>query len=185
MKCKALTLYNRFQSAGPPSATLTSGERSQGPSTVQQHPEDATSLLASDFALQRLIAESHLLSASSTTTGSSSNRHATTAMRLAALGAAPAKPQRMPMAQRQGIERKNRELEQGRRAEAKESGTVLERKGGKERERKGRRSREREREVGGPSVGRWKGGTLVLGKKDVQAIRGSGATRGKTGKRRR
>lgn len=93
-------------------------------------------------------------------------------MRLAALGAVPTPPQRMPMAQRKGIEKKKNERENERRREAREGGILVERKGGKPRERRKRKGKGDE-DVGGPSVGKWRGGTLILGGKELRDIQGS------------
>ena len=168
------------QTSKPPSATSPLANPTT-PRPATAHPEDASSLLASDLALQRLLSESHLLS-SATSTTKRSTRHVTTALRLAALGATPAAPARMPMAHRQGIEAKRATRESARRAEARETGAVLARKRGQPRERRPRGKREAE--VGGPAVGRWRGGTLVLGRKDVREIRGSEA-RPPAGRRKR
>ena len=75
------------------------------------------------------------------------------------------------MAIRKGMEAKKAEREEVRRREAREGGVVLERRGGRE-QRRGVRRGKGEGEVGGPGVGRWKGGMLVLGKGDVEAIEG-------------
>jgi hypothetical protein len=71
------------------------------------------------------------------------------------------------MSHRKGLVKKAQYKEEKRRKEAKEAGIVLERRKGvrKERER-------RERGVGGPTVGRFKGGMLMLSKKDVASIEG-------------
>ena len=42
----------------------------------------------------------------------------------------------------------------------------------KEKRRKSDGNERRDRGVGGPSVGKWKGGMLVLGKRDVATIEG-------------
>jgi hypothetical protein len=86
----------------------------------------------------------------------------------------------MPMAMRKGIEAKKVEREKERRREAREGGIVLERAGGGsvggrgkgKRSRRGGGRKEREREIGAPGVGVMKGGTLVLGKGDVEKIEG-------------
>lgn len=74
----------------------------------------------------------------------------------------------MPLAHRKGIIAKAAEKEDRRRKDAKENGIVLERAVGKGREPAGRR----ERSVGGPSVGKFRGGTLNLSKRDVASIEG-------------
>jgi hypothetical protein len=65
-----------------------------------------------------------------------------------------------------GIEQKKQQLETGRRKEAKESGIILERVAAK------KKASRRDRGLGGPSVGRFKGGLLKLGRKDVQDLQG-------------
>lgn len=72
------------------------------------------------------------------------------------------------MAHRKGILAKAAVKEEVRRREAKENGVILERaikvkKGGDQR---------RERGVGGPGVGKFRGGTLKLSKRDVADIEG-------------
>lgn len=73
----------------------------------------------------------------------------------------------MPLSFRKGIAEKAQRREEARRKEAKEAGIVLERKQAvkKHRER-------RERAVGGPAVGKFRGGMLVLSRKDVASIEG-------------
>ena len=75
----------------------------------------------------------------------------------------------MPIAQRKGIIAKATERENARRREALENGIVLE-KAGQGRKKIG--VKKRERGVGGPSVGKFRGGTLSLSKKDVAQIQG-------------
>jgi len=84
------------------------------------------------------------------------------------------------------MEDKRREREGERRREARENGVVLEREGkrGREERGKGKGKRERGVGVGDPSVGRWKGGMLVLGRRDVDAIEGRGERRGGRGGKR-
>jgi len=82
------------------------------------------------------------------------------------------------------MEEKKREREEGRRREARENGVVLEREGGKKRGKE-RGWGKRERGVGDPAVGRWKGGMLVLGRRDVESIQGrEGTGRGGRGGKR-
>jgi hypothetical protein len=67
---------------------------------------------------------------------------------------------------RKGMEAAKLKREQKRRKEAKETDTVLEKPMKKIKERK-----TRDRGLG-PSVGRFKGGALVLSKRDVREIQG-------------
>lgn len=83
----------------------------------------------------------------------------------------------MPMSHRKGISAKAQQREQKRRSEAKEAGIVLEKETGKK--KKGAREADKDRGVGGPSVGKFRGGMLTLSKKDVRDITGSGGGRGK------
>jgi hypothetical protein len=80
----------------------------------------------------------------------------------------------MPMSQRKGIAAKKRTREDRRRAEAKENGIILEKEA-----RVKKAAGKRDRSVGGPSIGRFKGGTLTLSKQDVRSITGGGGGGGK------
>ena len=79
----------------------------------------------------------------------------------------------MPMSHRKGIVAKAQRKESERRREAKENGIVLERPSSKRKD-----EARRERGVGGPGIGKFRGGTLSLSRKDVQDITGSGRGRG-------
>lgn len=127
--------------------------------------------LKKDLALQRLLKESHLLEDRSSLEVSGRGRHKALDLRLQDLGSKSSvyAQQKMPIAQRKGIVAKATERENARRREALENGLVLEKVG------KGRKKTEvkkRERGVGGPSVGKFRGGTLSLSKKDVAQIQG-------------
>jgi Domain of unknown function (DUF4602) len=160
-----------------------------------------------DLALQRLLRESSLLKSSRTDAhgtmpsavhpsedgGAGSlallgaDRHKALDLRLQSLGAKESlfKQKKMPLTHRFGIVEKRRTQERERRREALENGIVLERAvKGKKRDQKSSR---RDRGVGGPSVGRMKGGTLVLSRSDVRAMDGNteGGIRGGKGRRRR
>jgi hypothetical protein len=86
----------------------------------------------------------------------------------------------MPLAHRRGILAKAAARETGRRTEAQENGIIL------EKATRGSRSKElrRERAVDVPAVGKFRGGTLTLSKKDVLDIQ-SPARSGPRGKARR
>lgn len=86
----------------------------------------------------------------------------------------------MPMAARKGMDAAKRTREEKRRKNAKEAGIVLE----KEVRVKKMTEREKARDKGfGPSIGRFKNGTLVLSKRDVMDIEGrTGGGSGKGGK---
>lgn len=127
--------------------------------------------LKKDLALQRLLAESHLLDSSSNTSISGVNRHKATDLRLQSLGAkfSILKQEKMPMSHRKGIISKQTEREEKRRREARENGIILEKaKGGI----KGQKEARRDRGIGGPGVGKFSGGTLRLSKKDIFDIEG-------------
>lgn len=184
-------LKKAFMSSKPPK----SGDIPTQNVTVKKKADDAelgeTANLKNDLALQKLLRESHLLSASSsgtsrptlTTTGIA--RHKSMDLHLQSLGAKTSvfTQKKMPMAQRRHMTQKARTTEEKRRADAKEAGVIL------ERERKVvkvDKDRKRERSVGGPSIGRFQGGTLSLSKKDVRSITGGGGGakgKGKKGKR--
>lgn len=75
----------------------------------------------------------------------------------------------MPLAHRKGILAKSASKEDKRRKEAAENGIVLERA----KAVTGRGAvQKRLRSVGGPTVGRFKGGTLRLSERDVRGIEG-------------
>jgi hypothetical protein len=89
--------------------------------------------------------------------------------------------EKMPLAHRRGILAKATTREANRRREAQENGIILERPSGKARAKEPRR----ERGVDAPAVGRFRGGTLKLSKKDVLDIQGGERSRvgGKRGRR--
>lgn len=95
----------------------------------------------------------------------------------------------MPMAERKGIHANRAAKEEKRRNEARENGVILERE---VRKSSGARGKMRDRGVGGPSVGRMRGGMLTLSRRDVAEIQGPsrggggsrGRGRGRGGKRR-
>ena len=143
-------------------------------SAVEDEEEEAENL-KNDIALKRLLAESHLLDpiAGGGVGGvrdlnpTGKNRHKALDMRIQALGSATSiyKQERMPMNHRKGIVRKAQNREEKRRKEAVEAGIVLEKRKGAKTERK-----RRERLVGGPAVGKFRGGMLMLSRKDVASI---------------
>jgi len=171
-------LKKTFMSSKPPTSTVVSAKT---PAAKQKQDDDEVGDVANlknDLALQKLLRESHLLSASSgtstsTLTATGIARHKSTDLHLQSLGAKSSvfTQKKMPMAQRKHMIQKARDTEAKRRIEAKEAGIVL------ERERpvaKVDKEKRRERSVGGPSIGRFKGGTLSLSKKDIRSITGGG-----------
>ncbi|KAF2841461.1 hypothetical protein M501DRAFT_1000687 [Patellaria atrata CBS 101060] len=178
-----------FHSSKPPSLLPTlSLSTSNPPSKADEDDTTEAQNLKNDLALQRLLSESHLLSSLSTSTSldlslTGRHRHKSTDLRLLTLGARSSLTdplaQKMPMAMRRGILGKQAERESKRRKEARENGVILERAvGGSAKKRRERR----ERGVGAPTVGRFKGGTLSLSRRDVASI--TGAAQGGKGRRK-
>lgn len=74
----------------------------------------------------------------------------------------------MPMAHRQGIAAKGQSREDSRRKDARENGVILEKA-----TQKGISDKpKRERGVDAPGVGKFRGGTLKLSRRDVADIQG-------------
>ncbi|KAF3042095.1 hypothetical protein E8E12_001887 [Didymella heteroderae] len=181
-------LKRAFMSSKPP----TSSTPTASTPAVKKKDKDAddstdAANLKNDLALQKLLRDSHILSASSsgastpTLTTAGAARHKSTDLHLRSLGAKSSvfTQKKMPMAQRKHMAEKARLTEQKRRHEAREGGIILEKEvweKSKDRERK------RERGVGGPSIGRFSGGTLTLSKKDVRSITGGPGSQGGKGK---
>lgn len=192
-----------YLSSRPPDAVSTAAAGGKGkPRSKQQQGgdgnddpqnEDSRSLLASDLELQRLISESHILSATNPFNTAASGSQAsrafsegrtralTTDLRLQKLGSTDSifKQQKMPMGMRKGISGAKASREEKRRREAKENGIILERpdessagagKAAKKRQQ-GKRS---ELPVDMPGMGRMKGGELRLSKRDVRAVEREG-----------
>ncbi|KAF1831197.1 hypothetical protein BDW02DRAFT_601001 [Decorospora gaudefroyi] len=174
-----------FMSSKPPTSTQP---RISTATTTKKTADPDTELtnLKNDHALQKLLRDSHLLSASPTPTLTATGvaRHKSTDLHLQSLGAKGSvfTQKKMPMAQRKHMVQKARLGEEKRRALAKEAGIVLERE---QRDGNGNgkaeREKRRERGVGAPSVGRFRGGTLMLSRGDVRSITG-GRGRGGNGK---
>lgn len=133
-----------------------------------EEEKEETLNIKNDLALHRLISESHLL-ASPSPASSFQRRQTVLDMRVQALGAKKSvlQQEKMPLSHRKGINAKVFERDAKRRAEAKENGIIL------EREKKTTSKDEmRIRGVGGPGVGRFKGGMLHLSERDVASITG-------------
>ncbi|CEI39419.1 unnamed protein product [Fusarium venenatum] len=129
-----------FMSSRPPDQTFTKSEPTPAatPSSLNDLPEDAPSLLAQDLELRRLIAESHLLAPTISASGvtvapkafaAGRTRQKATDMRVQALGSKVSihKQEKMPMNMRKGIVAAADAREAKRRREAKENGIILER----------------------------------------------------------
>lgn len=103
------------------------------------------------------------------------NRHKALDLRLREIGSKSSNyiQQKMPLAQRKGIDLKAARKEDTRRREAKENGIIL------EKATKGKRDKmmRRQRAIGTPNIGKFKGGMLTLSKKDVADIQGVRDTR--------
>jgi hypothetical protein len=161
---------NIRQSAKPPTDT-TLASPSKLSTSIAKDDTDETANLKKDLALQRLLAESHLLDSSSNTDINGVNRHKATDLRLQSLGAKTSilRQEKMPMSHRKGITSKQSDREEKRRREARENGIILEKaKSGM----KGHKEARRDRGIGGPGVGKFSGGTLRLSKKDIFDIEG-------------
>ncbi|PSN71118.1 hypothetical protein BS50DRAFT_546236 [Corynespora cassiicola Philippines] len=171
-----------FMSSKPPTSNTTPNLSSKPTKKESSDDPTETSHLKNDAALQKLLRDSHLLSASSSSGSSTPTnpltltgaaRHKSTDLHLQALGAKGSvfTQKKMPKSQREAMTAKARALEERRRTEARENGIVLERES-KVAARKG--PAQRERGVGGPGVGKFRGGTLTLSKGDVASITGGG-----------
>ena len=190
-----------YLSSRPPSALpddLTATAKSNKSKSKDAAPdpedEDSATLLANDLALQRLIAESKILSSAAASPSADHSfaegrtRRITTDMRLQALGSRESllAQKKMPMGMRKGIAGAAAAREEKRRREAKENGIILEKAvGGK----KGSGPRRRRGGGGGlavdmPGVGRMKGAELRLSQKDIRSMEGP-RERGGGGKKRR
>ncbi|KAJ4303154.1 pre-rRNA processing and 40S ribosomal subunit assembly [Kalmusia sp. IMI 367209] len=180
-----------FMSAKPPSrSTSTTSKPAPLPKPEKDDPLE-TAHLKNDLELQKLLRESTLLSAHqptySTRTGatrasaSTSTRHKLTDLHIQSLGAKSSifSQKSMPMAHRKGIVAKQKRGDAKRRAEAKENGIVLERE-----KRETKAVGRRERGVGAPSVGKFKGGTLTLSKRDLAGLTSKSEDRGRGGEER-
>ena len=161
----------------PKTTKPPSSEKKKPATVLKKRPEptdeeasiDAANL-KKDLALQRLLKESHLLDSTSSLSHVGQNRHKALDLRLQDMGSKSSifSQEKMPLAQRKGINAKSVEREQLRRREAKENGIILE-KGSKSRSKD---TSNRQRGIGAPSVGRFQGGILKLSKKDVAEIEG-------------
>lgn len=86
----------------------------------------------------------------------------------------------MPLSHRRGISAKNASREANRRKEAAENGIILEKQ-----KFAANSQKKRDRGIGGPGVGKFKGGTLKLNSRDVRSIEGSsGSGSGRKGRKK-
>ncbi|KAI9746462.1 MAG: hypothetical protein M1818_000175 [Claussenomyces sp. TS43310] len=177
-------LKNFMTSKPPSSASVThSATLSKSRPAFDNDPSEAGNL-KKDLALQRLLAESHLLDSSDTRILSGSSRHKAADLRLQNMGAKTSimTQKSMPMAMRRGIIAKKEQVEEKRRTEARANGIVLEvfksKGGGTPGNREAKR---RDRGVITPGVGRFKGSTLTLSKRDIHEIQGPKKSHGGNG----
>jgi hypothetical protein len=171
--------------APPAAAKPGPGEGAGADDDDDAENEDSASLLANDLALQRLIAESHILSASGAGLAASSSvsdradafaegraRRVTTDMRLRGLGSRDSflTQAKMPMAMRRGIAAAAAARETKRRREARENGIVLERPAAAK--TKARRGGHAAGAVDRPAVGKMRGAELRLSRRDILTVEG-------------
>lgn len=146
--------------------------------------DNDTENLHNDLALQRLLRESHLLDPNAEKLeATGAQRLKALHLRIEALGGRRIPDQKMPLEAKRGIDGKKREREKKRRREARETGVVLE----KEKKvvkvrKKGTMAGKGLGSLDAPSVGKFKGGALVLSKKDVRSITGAGQGKGGKGR---
>ncbi|KAM7204063.1 hypothetical protein V8F20_003761 [Naviculisporaceae sp. PSN 640] len=185
-----------YLSSRPPSTNDAAQPTSKSkPPKENPTEEDSAAFLANDLALQRLISESHILSAAG---GNASHylssqaeqnaiannktfvegriRRKTTDLRIQALGAKTSilTQAKMPMGMRKGINQAAVSREEKRRREARENGIILERasKKGKTGSSGGIKKRRTERPVDLPGVGKMRGSELRISARDVRSIEG-------------
>jgi hypothetical protein len=180
-----------FMSSRPPSSTGAALQPASKKSSKDDGDLTEAKHLKNDLALQRLLRDSHMLSSLSpssagtsgtstpTLSASGSLRHKSTDLHIRSLGAKSSvhAQKNMPMSHRKGIAKKSAEREDRRRKEAKENGVILERE-----VRKKKFTGSRDKGVGGPTVGKFRGGMLKLSKRDVASITGGGGGMGAKGK---
>lgn len=174
--------YKTYMSSRPP--TLDE-ERIPKPSSSkkQKDPGEDTNdavNLKNDLALQRLLKESHLLESAKVSAPAGLQRHQANDLRLEALGSKGSilAQTKMPMSHRRGMNAKASATEAKRRVEAKENGIILERSLHTSKTKAIRR----DRGIGGPGIGKFRGGELTLSRKDLHSLQG-GKSSSRKGKR--
>ncbi|KIX10542.1 uncharacterized protein Z518_01625 [Rhinocladiella mackenziei CBS 650.93] len=162
--------YKSFMSSRPPKEVEPVTTKSKGQPADGEDASEAMNL-KHDLDLQRLLKESHLLEQAKVSSTPGSHRHKAVDMRLRSLGSKGSMfhQVKMPLAHRRGILAKSASRETMRRKEAQENGIIVE-KPEQKRFRSGERRRERAVDI--PAVGKFRGGTLKLSKKDVLDIQG-------------
>ncbi|KAM7192519.1 protein FAF1 [Rhypophila sp. PSN 637] len=200
-----------YLSSRPPSHTADSAAQTKEAKSKSANPteEDSAAFLANDLALQRLIAESHILAAAGGNSSHYLSSHAeenaiannktfvegrtrrkTTDLRIQALGAKQSvlSQAKMPMGMRKGINQAVITKEEKRRREARENGVILERPTALKKKGGGVKKRRSERPVDMPGVGKMRGSELRISARDVRSIEGfkpSGGREKKSRGRRR
>ncbi|KAJ9299395.1 hypothetical protein DTO271G3_3017 [Paecilomyces variotii] len=174
-----------FMNAKPPdlSKPLTAKSTSKKEEEEEAASYDDAMDLKNDLALQRLLKESHLLESANDLDPTGKNRHKALDLRVQSLGAKTSlfSQEKMPMSHRKGIKEKAATKEDRRRREARENGIILEKPTFKSSKSSAKR---RERGIGGPSIGKFAGGTLNLSKGDIMSIQGPRkSAKGKKGRR--
>ncbi|KAE8355526.1 hypothetical protein BDV28DRAFT_38989 [Aspergillus coremiiformis] len=170
-----------FMTSKPPSFSVKLAPVKSSPTKDDDDGDDVANL-KNDLALQRLLKESHLLESSSDLAPTGKNRLKALDLRMQSLGAKSSLyHQNMPSSHRRGIKAKAEKKDDKRRREARENGIILEKPTPKSKPSVGRR----ERGVGGPSIGKFAGGSLNLSKRDLSAIQGPGRSGKGKSKRRR
>ncbi|KAL4770784.1 hypothetical protein BDW60DRAFT_75689 [Aspergillus nidulans var. acristatus] len=170
-----------FMTAKPPSFSMDLNPTTDSSKKAKndEDDKDIESLnLKNDLALQRLLKESHLLESASDLAPTGKNRHKALDLRMQELGAKNSlyHQKNMPSSIRKGIKAKAVSKEDKRRREARENGVILEKPAPKKQISNGRR----ERGVGGPSIGKFAGGTLNLSNRDVAHVQASRRVGGKS-----
>jgi Domain of unknown function (DUF4602) len=147
---------------------LTKSPKQSPPSTEEGVAEAIN--LKHDLELQRLLKESHLLDSSSRSTLTHAHRHKAMDLRMQSLGSKVSlfTQAKMPVSHRQGIIAKANQREATRRKEALENGIILERRNKQTSEK----AVKREHGIGGPAIGKFKGGTLKLSRRDIIDLQG-------------
>lgn len=140
--------------------------------TSDDDPSEAAKM-KHDLALQRLLKESHLLDPSSFKESlpaqDGKGRFKALDLRLKDLGAkeSTSQQQKMPLSHRKGIAAKAADREEKRRKDALENGVILEKPKGTSKSTK-----YRDKSVGGPAIGKFRGGTLKLSSRELRSIQG-------------
>ncbi|KAJ9612370.1 pre-rRNA processing and 40S ribosomal subunit assembly [Cladophialophora chaetospira] len=174
--------YKSFMTSRPPKEAERMAMK-LSPQEVDEEDRSEALNLKHDLDLQRLLKESHLLEQAKASSSLGTHRHKAVDMRMQSLGSKGSvfHQEKMPLAHRRGILAKAATREASRRAQAQENGIILEKATAKSRARELRR----ERGVDVPAVGKFRGGTLRLSKKDVFDIQGPSRSESRGKGRRR